>query len=471
MDEINVDVTEYPDDIRVAWNKFCRYIREDWGKDAKIKRTVNGLTSATHLIANANSLDEAMTKAGFSADFRKKAQERLINPPAKSKASYLTDKELEILKAHDIVQKRVQNNTSIKEKTEEVIFKGNADDDSYISDDSLYNNYNYDIDMSVDNGEEKKDAPDIKTGADDKADMPDMSEEDNKHVNVIPEAEKAAEVKVEDIKTENIKPEEKKVENIKPDEKKADKIKPEDVKHKNTTNKEALLERGEFRNRVYGGHGGYLDKIDNALNATASKLSNDSTEYKELCTALKDTCAAYYGYDTNINNFGEYKEKMWQLRTKAEAYINHCEQNKKSGSRRAERLKNANRIMCVCNAFEENMTVKDYLVDNIALKYYATIIVSHSFTLKKDEAAEYKNKYIGNNDEAEKFKHIGANYVKEFKPFKKIVSDTDDINKLFSMNEEPVKTFNRINKSATGKSKQQLADYKDLLTKGKDLHR
>ncbi len=361
-DPIKNKTEEISDELKNAWDKFASYAFINWFNN---DRNVFRLRNAYSLIIDADSLDEAMNKIGIKPDVQSSIKEEMINPSRLSGFKLLGEKDLKLIKAYDVLQKRY----SLQQ------------DEENIADDNAINN------------------------------------------------NKSKAVSVDEALKNNV----------------------------NAT-------------RVSGSHGQYLNSIISALDATASKLSKDSLEYQMLCDTLKNTDEVYKKYQANKVSYEEYKNSMQTLEESTRDYIRHCEKHPKIGSRRAERLKNANKILNICEAFDAKQTVRQYLYDNIALKYYATIVYSHANTLKGKEKNDFLEKYVGNNSEDKKRR--AAECVKSFKAFKSVVTSTTDVDKLFYMNEEPIKTFNHINKLAKGESKEAISEIsafkKDIINK-KDL--
>ncbi len=209
--------------------------------------------------------------------------------------------------------------------------------------------------------------------------------------------------------------------------------------------------------RVTGHHGHYLTTIVTSLYDTKGKFSKDSDEYKKFKEAVNKASDNYSFYDLENtytpNRYKNYEQSMKELKKATYDYIKHCKDHPKSGSRRAERLELANKVYNICSAFEKNKTVREYLKDNIAANYYAALVVNASRNKKKfptqQEADDYKKANLGKNSPARK---NGTEAVKGLDGFKDLVGKEMDVDKLFKMHEEPLKTSKRIN-NAVLKSK------------------
>ncbi len=209
----------------------------------------------------------------------------------------------------------------------------------------------------------------------------------------------------------------------------------------------------------------HLATIAVALRKTDSRFSDDSKEYKEFCASVSNATAEYMEFICNPLEDPDKWENavgyMKKLEIRTNAYLQHCEKNPKRGARREERLKCANRAKDIVEAFNNNQTLREYLKDNIALRYYATLVVTGSSKLSPDDPKGFKEKYIGDN--ATENKRNGADMVKQLKAFKDIVASECDLDRLYAMYDDPLKTFKRITKAVVkGDSKESKATLKGL---------
>lgn len=229
------------------------------------------------------------------------------------------------------------------------------------------------------------------------------------------------------------------------------------------TTEEELLKNGVPKSKLSHKYIEQLSEIDCALENTYSSHSNDSKEFKSLMNTFKLTFSASGRFFIDKEDFKDYENKMALLKDKASEYIKHCEDHPKMGSRRAERLKQARRVYHVCNAFNYNQNIKEYLVDHIALRYYSAVVYSHSQSLKNpDEKAAFEKEHIN-----AKANRANADKVKEFLPFQQIVNTDLSIEELHRLHEDPFKTLKRINAAATDNEKQKITEFKNNIIKKK----
>lgn len=113
----------------------------------------------------------------------------------------------------------------------------------------------------------------------------------------------------------------------------------------------------------------YLDAfqgLHGRLKKTLSRYSEDSPEFNELYERMSLFAKSE---KTSFNGNMSADEKLAgvsKLRSCAKRYINYCAKHYKSGSRRATRLKNAERIVMICEAYEHGKSPKEYLRDALA---------------------------------------------------------------------------------------------------------
>lgn len=128
------------------------------------------------------------------------------------------------------------------------------------------------------------------------------------------------------------------------------------------------IEKNEIRGRQENAVE-YLDAfqgLHGRLKKTLSRYSEDSPEFNELYERMSLFAKSE---KTSFNGNMSADEKLAdvsELKSCAKRYINYCAKHYKSGSRRATRLKNAERIVMICEAYEHGKSPKEYLKDALA---------------------------------------------------------------------------------------------------------
>ena len=128
------------------------------------------------------------------------------------------------------------------------------------------------------------------------------------------------------------------------------------------------IEENEIRGRKENAKE-YLDAfqgLHGRLKKTLSRYSEDSPQFNELYERMSLFAKSE---KTSFNGNMSADEKLAgvsELRSCAKRYINYCAKHYKSGSRRATRLKNAERIVMICEAYEHGKSPKEYLRDALA---------------------------------------------------------------------------------------------------------
>lgn len=196
------------------------------------------------------------------------------------------------------------------------------------------------------------------------------------------------------------------------------------------------------------------DRLDSTISEFENRLyKHDSPEFVNLMetakklSELRDRASVY---NPEKISYKEVKKELNQLMptlySQTQQYIQHCKDIPKSGSRRATRLKNAQRLLLVCEAYGNRRSVNDYLQDKIAESLLKGLTERQIEILNKNnelkEAAVLKKKYERpgwRKSEVEKT-------IKPHAAFKIMIRGAHDTFDLYHMVEKPSKTYKNFSK-------------------------
>lgn len=229
----------------------------------------------------------------------------------------------------------------------------------------------------------------------------------------------------------------------------------------------------------------YLEEVFNVydrLDSTVSELGmirkNDSPEFVGLMATakklseLRDKLHISNEKVTPEQLDSEPDRLMSTLFEQTVQYIAHCKKDPKSGARRKNRLKNAYRLLNVCEAYQKKITVRNVLQDKIAesllIGLTETEIARLSTSGKHQEAAALKLSYA----KPEWRKNEVDNRIKPNSTFKALIGGAHDTFDLYHMLEKPTETYSKfckISRSAESRSNAGLGHTNHNITRSKSM--
>lgn len=165
-------------------------------------------------------------------------------------------------------------------------------------------------------------------------------------------------------------------------------------------------------------------------------VSYDSDEFTNLLNKCSKLVKRKEKAERNGEKLRYTREEFKELYSCVDDYFEHCEDNERGDSRRQERMKIAQRIKWICQAYSYGANPEEYLKDIIAEDYYGGILERSKLDKKEKEAAHL---YDANHK-----RKVIDGYIKKSAGFQSMMARVKNITDLYHLCENKTKTFDKM---------------------------
>ena len=190
-----------------------------------------------------------------------------------------------------------------------------------------------------------------------------------------------------------------------------------------------------------------------ALHQTSNRLVKSSPEYNAFLEKSEIFLEKYLGGEMLGDTIKGCRGYFKDLADSGEAYLKHCAENPRSGSRRATRMREANVIVNLCKAHMANMDPIEYAKNQIAEQMYSEITKVQLAQVDSDVVQQMKATFEDQN-----VKQQSIDTLKKSAQFQNM-TDNLSFDKLSDMMQNSKDTYRKLT-STQNQMKSQKAPIK-----------